>query len=86
MKYKAQMEGYLTASLRRREPLLSEVHISDKGEFAVIHVAGKCTRQRLTQFGKTFLRTGSVDAFVGDDLLENTFWRLALEDEVLPCE
>jgi hypothetical protein len=34
MKYKAKMEELLTAALRLREPLLSQVRISDTGEFA----------------------------------------------------
>jgi hypothetical protein len=58
MKYKADLERILTDSLREKEPLLSQVLISDKGEFAVVQVADKYTERKLKPLAKEFLRDG----------------------------
>ena len=56
MKYKADLERILKATLQQREPLVSEVRISDDGLLAVIQVADKYMLRRLSPLGKRFWR------------------------------
>lgn len=56
---RTELERILTAGLRTKEPLLSQVLISDDGKWAVIQVAGKPeTRRKLSHYGLEYLRTG----------------------------
>jgi len=71
MRYKADLEHYLTAWLQGIEPgPLSRVVISDDGEFAVLHTAEKQTTRKLSHYGKEFLRTGDVVLATGESFLE----------------
>jgi len=88
MRYKADLEWILTLALKEREPLLSQVLISDDGEFAIVQVAAKCTRRKLTPIGKEFIHTGVVGKWFsgeGEKTYLQNFWRLVLEDAELPC-
>lgn len=58
MKYKAELERILTATLRKREPLVSAVRISDDGLLAIVQVADRYMPRRLSPIGKRFLRNG----------------------------
>ena len=77
MKYKADLERILTTTLRKSEPSLSEVRISDDGVLAVIQVADKYMPRRLSALGKRFLRSGSEMVLAeGESFLEPEWWSL----------
>jgi hypothetical protein len=58
---KAELERILTGSLFRKEPgPHTRVVLSDDGQYAFLYVADKCTRRKLSRYGKEFLRTGSA--------------------------
>jgi hypothetical protein len=69
-KNKTELESILTAQLRAKEPLLSQVLITDDGEYAILQVANKQTRRKFSHYGKEFLRTGDVTLVEGESFLE----------------
>ena len=67
---KALLEEMLTNALRKHEPLMSRVYITDDGEEAVIQVENKYRRRKLSHYGKEFLRTGNVTLTEHESFLE----------------
>jgi len=66
--YKADLETILHGQYVPGEPL-ARVTIDDAGEFAIIQIADKYSKRRLSPTAKEFLITGSMFWTTGEELL-----------------
>lgn len=62
--HKAQLEKILTAEVRKREPLASDVTVSHDGLFAIYYVADRFALRKLSEAAREFLDKGREIATV----------------------
>lgn len=58
MEFKEQLEQILRDIIRKEQPNISRVNISNDGEFAIYNVADRYNVRKLSPAAKEFLRTG----------------------------
>lgn len=61
MQTKSYLEDMLTTELRKEQPQITRVTISNDCEFAIYHIDDRYTLRKLSPAAKQFLQTGNPE-------------------------